>query len=115
MAKYTIICSPQTNFEYKAHLFSTGAEMLRYPEGILSTGDTFNMINYYVDNKIPLAIVTRRSESLNMIGQLIDEGKISADDVEVILIREETVDKFKFDPGGFLTGGWPIMILDSWE
>jgi hypothetical protein len=114
MAKYTIICSPQTKFEYRFHI-PKDSTLSMFPEGNSSASDTFEMINYYVDNKIPLAIVTRRSESLNMIGQLIDEGKISADDVEVILIREETVDKFKFDPGGFLTGGWPIMILDSWE
>lgn len=59
-----------------------------------------------------LIIATRYGQALQVIGEMIEEGKVDHSSVIVDLFNDGVWDKHRFDYDGVMDTGWPFGVLE---
>jgi hypothetical protein len=122
MPKYVVICGPELSeadafYAYdEVNRMGNGKHILEvFPESNMGADGCRNLVRKYVEGDyedIPIMVfITRYDMIPNELGCLISEGKISHEDVSILLDRGSEWDKFSFTPDGVIESGWPFGIL----
>lgn len=112
MARITIICSPLTVFDHRPHLKRTGG-LCKFPEATMGVSDVYAMLQYYTYPDSEVDIVTRRDETLMMVGHMIGNSMLKHSDIEIVLIQESGTTIHHYTDDGCIESGWPIGILSD--
>lgn len=69
--------------------------------------------NYDNGTLLDMTYATTHKHVLNIVGKMIEEGKVKSDDVIVLMVERDEVTECGFDSEGYMIKGWKYGFLDS--